>query len=516
MDFNTYNRKKFTDQQLHILEEFFKKITIYPDKQQLTALCETVADDYQRVQYWFAAERKRSKRKNPDLVSGRQTRRSFSKEQRRVLKQFFVETSRYPTASQIQYLSDKIGDSEARTRQWFLYTREQVKKKGYLVQEEGKKEEGESSGDQAQTSSFSGSFQTSGKLNVLQIESDDDFMDEHVKTPERVVETAKLEKASFVPATEALIPESKIAEFLNSLNPKKPSETPNETLDKKLPSLVINLNTSTIQNKTQTNSPSPTASIVKSVSSKLSLQLSSTSKPEKTSVTLVFGESTDIKLLTKERVDYVRDELLNGESKVRSTSAFSGKNLTNVKNLNLGSIDPDSVQNVIFDFSKFGFTNKFPFLKNTKTVDEISNVEPDSGNYLTRIGSFYGVCGASTRLLRDWLKDLRSTFKNVNNVIGVVDNEAEISYKMIMVFLSQDSSLDFTLLEQNKTDINNLDCKNPWFIEMVHNAAIRVQAQTLIKTMASELQTVNNFDDVNDDVHKTDNCVANFSSDEEK
>ena len=114
---------------------------------------------------------------------------------------------------------------------------------------------------------------------------------------------------------------------------------------------------------------------------------------------------------------------------------------------------PDLVQNVIFDFSKFGFTNKFPFLKNTKTVDEISNVEPDSGNYLTRIGSFYGVCGASTRLLRDWIKDLRSTFKNVNNVIGVVDNEAEISYKMIMVFLSQDSSLDFTLLEQNRTDI---------------------------------------------------------------
>jgi len=158
--------------------------------------------------------------------------------------------------------------------------------------------------------------------------------------------------------------------------------------------------------------------------------LSSTSKTEhspKTSVTLVFGETTDIKLLTKERVDYVRDEILNGESKVRSSSAFSGNNLTNVKNLNLGSIDPDSVQNVIFDFSKFEFIKKFPFLKNAKTVDEISKIEPESAKYSVRIGSFYGVCGASTRLLRDWITDLRSRFKNVNNVIGIVDNEAEFS-----------------------------------------------------------------------------------------
>jgi len=554
MDFNTYNRKKFTDQQLHILEEFFKKITIYPDKQQLTSLCETVADDYQRVQYWFAAERKRSKRRNPDLVSGRQTRRSFSKEQRRILKQFFVETSRYPTASQIQYLSDKIGDSEARTRQWFLYTREQVKKKGYLVQEEGKGEEGKGGNNngayydsQGQTSSFSGSFETSGKLNSLQIESDDDFMDESVKTPEKLEETKPEPTSELVSGSEKfpdLIPDSKIAQFLSSLaNPTEnnkttenntPNDKPTKTPDKKLPSLVINLNTSTIQNKTQTNSPSPTASLAKSASSKISLELSSPSKPEhilKTSVTLVFGESTDIKLLTKERVDYVRDEILNGESKVRSTSAFSGNNLTNVKNLNLGSIDPESVQNVIFDFSKFVFIKKFPFLKNAKTVDEISNVdkisneisnEPKSGkqsgpgNYLTRIGSFYGVCGASTRLLHDWITDLRSRFKNVNNVIGIVDNDAEISYKMVVFFLSQDSSLDFTLLEQNKTDINNLDIKNPWFIEMVHNAAIRVQAQKLIKTMASELQVVKNCDDVGEDAHKSDNCVANFSSDEEQ
>merc|ERR1712127_341216 len=165
--------------------------------------------------------------------------------------------------------------------------------------------------------------------------------------------------------------------------------------------------------------------------------------------------------------------------------------------------------------------------KNAKTVDEISNVDKISneisnepkygspGNYLTRIGSFYGVCGASTRLLHDWITDLRSRFKNVNNVIGIVDKDAEISYKMVMFFLSQDSSLDFTLLKQNKTDINNLDIKNPWFIKMVHNAAIRVQAQKLIKTMASELQAVKNCDDVSEDVQKPDNCVANFSSDEE-
>jgi len=246
MDFNTYNRKKFTDQQLHILEEFFKKITIYPDKQQLTALCETVADDYQRVQYWFAAERKRSKRKNPDLANGRQTRRSFSKEQRRILKQFFVETSRYPTASQIQYLSDKIGDSEARTRQWFLYTREQVKKKGYLVQEEGK---GGNNGsfDENQSSSFSGSFQTSGKMNSLQIESDDDYMDESMKTPEKIgteileSKTEKVFEAVSETVSEALIPESKIAEFLSNLakatemnEPTKPDK-PDDTPDKKTP-----------------------------------------------------------------------------------------------------------------------------------------------------------------------------------------------------------------------------------------------------------------------------------------
>ena len=115
------SRKKFTPEQLLILTEFFKA-NQYPNRAEFEQLARSVNDDITRIRYWFAAERKRAVKRNPQFQKA-YTRQNFSREQRVSLKGFFLDVSRYPTAAQIQFLAEKIGDSEARVRGGFACTK---------------------------------------------------------------------------------------------------------------------------------------------------------------------------------------------------------------------------------------------------------------------------------------------------------------------------------------------------------------------------------------------------------